>query len=886
MRDYILKKIANAIIRRPWLILAAAFFITALCIYYSATHLELHTDQDDLVSEELEYHRRYKDFLREFGDLEYLYVVTEVEGNLPHAKEFTKKVAGKIASLPGISEVTYKIDNPVLEKSFLLYLSEERLKQLASFLSKGASSASNISRWNDISSVISTMNQIIAGPGIESRKEELKSGFGFLSELVNGIDKTLRTGHAYSPNLAGAFLGGEQTFDEEGYLLTPNGKLLFVLIMPEKRYDTLSVIEEPLKKIRLIIAETKAEFPDIKAGLTGRPVLQADEMSITNSDMTKATILSIVAVTILFVLYFRRLTRPVMAITALIFGIAWTLGLTTLVIGYLNLLSTVFAVILVGAGIEFGLQIVSRYREELDKHRNPALAVEVALTKTAYGNITAALTTAAAFYTALFTGFRALSELGFIAGSGILLCLASLMIVLPAMMYLHDRGKAKDKLKTDILVGLKGIEHLYDRPKLVIILLAALTIAGLPGLLRLGFDHNLLNLQAEGLESVEYEKLIIEKSDESTWYAISITKTPSEALKVAREMEKKSSVGKVETFETIVPPGQDEKIKLVGELKEAFGGVSYPEISKTIKKADVLYNLKVMSTNLDRLTEMAFSSGYTEAVEELDGLNRKILGAYSALQKASSKQLEPLEEFQGLFITKFRDGIKLLSGGLQPVPIKISDFPKGIGGKFISKNGNYATYVYPKGNIWEPDRMAEFITDIRSVDPSVAGTPVEVFESSRLMQNSFQKAAIYALFAIMLLVFIDFRSPRYTVLSLAGLSAGILWLLELMGWTGIPFNLANFFAIPVLLGVGVDNGVQIVHRYIQEGGSVKVMSTSTGSAVLLTSLTTGISFGMLLLSSHRGIQSLGMIMVLGTTTCLVGSMLLLPSILKLISARH
>lgn len=885
MRNFILTKIAHAIVKAPVKIMIAALALTAVCTWYSATHLELHTDQDDLISEKIEYHKKYKDFVREFGDLEYLYVVVEVEDNLTEAKTFIKSLAGRLQEIPEIKEVTYQINNPVLEKSFLLYLSRQQIDQLGAFLTKGPTAIQNIARWDDINDVLGAMNTMMEAPNLESSREEMTGGFQFLNALIDGLDSTLISGVAARPQLAGAFLGSDQMIDEEGFLLTPNGKLLFCLIMPEKSYDTLSVIEKPLQKIRDVLEQTKTGFPNIKAGLTGRPVLQADEMSVTNRDMTRATILALIAVFLLFILYFKKITRPLMAIASLVCGLSWTFGITTLVVGYLNLLSSVFAVILIGAGIEFGLQIVSRYREDLHEHKDPRHAVLICVTKTGFGNITAALTTAAAFFSALFIQFKALSELGFIAGSGILLCLASIIVVLPTLMYLKDRGHPASKLSTRLLIDLHGITKLYNRPKTILVILILATIAGLPGLWKLKFDHNLLNLQAKGLESVEYEKMIIEKSDESTWYAVSITKTPAESVAIAKQMKNLETVGKVESYETIVPPDQGQKVKDIGKLKGPFDMVNFVPIDNNLDISATRSNLKRILDNLARLTEMAFSSGYTEAVEELGNISSRVEKIYGGLSNLSEKQKSSLTAFQNNFLTEFRKGLGLLKDGLSPTQIKMGDLPASIQKRFVSPKGNYATYIYPKDNIWEPEKMKVFVREIRSIDPNAVGTPIEVFESSKLLQTSFEKAGVYAFLAIIIIVLLDFKRPKNAALSIVGLMAGLLWLLEIMGWAGIPFNLANFFAIPIILGVGVDNGVQIVHRYLQEGRTVSMMGKSTGAAVLLTSLTTAISFGTLTISAHRGIQSLGFIMALGSLTCLVGSMLLLPAILKLVSRK-
>ena len=185
--------------------------------------------------------------------------------------------------------------------------------------------------------------------------------------------------------------------------------------------------------------------------------------------------------------------------------------------------------------------------------------------------------------------------------------------------------------------------------------------------------------------------------------------------------------------------------------------------------------------------------------------------------------------------------------------------------------------------------MAAFIKDIRSIDPNVTGVPVEAYESSKLLEKSFRQSALIAMLAIILIVALDFKSLRYSLLALAPLTLGVIWLFEIMGIFGIKFNLANFFGIPIILGVGVDNAVQIVHRFIKERHIEKVssfMTRYTGIAVLLTSITTFASFATMTLARHQGIASLGLIMSLGTVTCFIGSMIVLPCLLNIFGPKE
>ena len=875
MRNRLLKFISRLVINRPWWVLCVGLAITLVSIVYSSVFLKMNTDQDDLVSEKIEYHARYKDYLREFGDLEYLYVVVETNKHLSLAKDFTRALAKRLEKLPDIKEVTYQVSNPKLEKSFLLYLPTDQLKVIGDFLPK-------MERIGNISDVLGLMNGMVANVSsadTAGQRQFLETGFRFLDKLLDGLTDSAKDGRPYQPFMQQAFFGTDRAFDEDGFLLSENGKLLFILIMPEKNYKTLAVINEPLKKVRSALDDTRKEFPNVRAGLTGRPVLAADEMSVSNSDMTLATIASIIIVALIFIAYFRRPTRPIMAVFALMCGIAQTFGLTTLVIGHLNILSIVFAVILVGAGIEFGLQIVSRYREELANHRDVRTAIEVCITQTGKGNITACMTTAVSFFAACFTDFLAMQELGFIAGTGIILCLANMFTILPTLIYLRDRNKHPDRLNVTLKANLKVFGWLYKRPRGVLTAIILLTVAGGLGLRNIGFNHNLLDMQSKGLESVTYEKKILEDSAQSTWYVPFMVSKMEDVKPLAERLKKLPTVGKVETIAEAVPDNQDEKIGLIAAIRENDDSETraVPSSQEAFTKG-----LEQFKANIARLEEMAFSSGETEAVEALEGISGKI----DHLTQLTAGHWSRIGGFESAFIIDLKHHIDLLKDGLHPEKVSISDLPESIMRRYISPmSKRISVYAYPKDDIWDPAKMSAFIKDIRSVDPTVTGTPVEVYESSRLMEKSFRQAAIIALIAIVVIVLLDFKNWRLSLLSIMPLALGVFWLLELMGLFGIKFNLANFFGIPMLLGIGVDNAVQIVHRYVRERRIEKVSSfmlRATGLAVLLTSLTTLASFGTMIFARHQGIASLGLIMTLGTLTCFIGSMIVLPCVLIII----
>jgi len=879
--------------RHPWKIVIAATVLTVVCAALAITRLSLDADQDNLISEKLAYHKRYKNFLREFGDQEYLYLVVEANGDLARAKQFVKSAAERISRLPDIREVTYKIDNPALEKSFLLLLNQDQLKSLADMAGGGAFSIQRFASLSSLSELFAAINEEIKKPVSPAEEKKLTLGFKFLDGLVTSLGNAVATGAPYESKLEELFFG-DGSFDPDGYLVTKNKKFLICLIMPSKDYGTLAVIEEPLKRIRNAIEETRWEFPGIKAGLTGRPVLAADEMATSNRDMNLATILSIVAVAIVFIIAFRSVARPMLAMTSLIMGITWTYGFVTIAFGTLNLLSIVFAIILVGSSIEYGIHVVARYQEELSRHRNIDEAVRRMLLAIGKADITSAATTAGAFATLLFTNFRALKQLGAIAGMGIVFCLSAMLFVLPALLVIRDHKLYGNRAipswaAPKPAMRITAITKLYRRPATILAIAAILTVAVSFFAGKVSFDFNLLNLQAKGMESVEYERKLITKSDESTWFANAVAGSMEKSAELSEKFRKLPVVKKVDDITTIVPLDQKARMFLIRRMAPAFenlpplckgreGGVDrcLPPPAPPYKGGGLVKNITEFSDSLGRLEEEAFSAGRIDAVEELEGFRDRISKLAVHIEEAPEASGRILE-FEKAFFKDLHDKLTLLASGMHPAPLKIEDLPETIQRRFISPKGNYAIYITPKEDIWNEESLARFVSEIRKIDPAVLGTPIEVYESGRIMIRAFLISGVLAFVLIYVLALADFQSFKAAAMAALPLALGGVWLVSIMGLFKIPFNLANFFAIPIIIGVGVDSGVHIIHRLKQER-ELPALGRATGTSVLLTAVTNAIGFGMMMIAAHQGIASLGKIMAIGTICCAVAALLVMPPI--------
>jgi predicted RND superfamily exporter protein len=190
--------------------------------------------------------------------------------------------------------------------------------------------------------------------------------------------------------------------------------------------------------------------------------------------------------------------------------------------------------------------------------------------------------------------------------------------------------------------------------------------------------------------------------------------------------------------------------------------------------------------------------------------------------------------------------------------------------------------VYPKKDVWQRENQKEFIDQLRPVAPDLTGTPVQLYFYTELLKRSYEEAARYSLVAIVILVLLHFRSPLCVALALVPVGVGFLWLGGLMGYFDVPLNPANIMTLPLVIGIGVTNGIHILNRYAEEQ-TPNILSRSTGKAVLVSGLTAIAGFGSLILAKHQGIQSLGYVMATGLTTCMLAGLTFLPALLNLLT---
>jgi hypothetical protein len=863
----------------PRLLICCALLLTLISTLAAVFFLRLDSDQDKLVSRDLPYQKRYLESLRNFGDQEYLYVVIEADGSLAsrrRAERFADRMAERLGAHPElIRAIYYRITAGDLGDPALYFASLEELQNLSGMVTALAPQAASwladgrLARLFELTAAMLSGRE---GPGAAIDPGLFGPALEKLKNFLHQMERALEGQSVAGPDFA---------LDENGtqYFFSSNGRLLIMRLLPAKDFGTMDVIAAPLAAVRTALTETRGEFPEVEAGLTGRPVLQADEMSTTNRDMTRASLIAVVVIGILFVIVLHGWLRPLLVILSLAMAIAWTFGFTAVTLGVLNLLSIVFALVLVGIGVDFGVHVVLRYVEERKAGQAVESAVKTALVQTGPGVAVGAFTSVCAFYAVLGSDFRGLAELGLIGGTGILFCLLAMLTVLPALLLMAGR-KGLFPESTPRLAALPVLEKLSDRPAVLLAVLAAITLVLAPGLFKTRFSYNLLDLQARGLESVDYEHRMIEASDESTWYAIATADDLQQAAQLRERLLALSSVARIESLIDLLPEQQAAKQTLFSTMATALGPVPAEFSADSPPNAEALTaSLEKLQMALEGLEEKLFAAG---AGAELAGLEE----VFSAIERIRERLVaEPraaarLSDLQQVTRQKIAAVLRQLQRRLTAEPVSAASLPDSLKNIYIGHDGRMQLKIIPRDNIWEFDKLKLFVADLRNIDPEITGVPVSVLESARLMRRTFLSAAGLTLVLVSFLLWFNYRSLRQVMLTLLPLAVSLVWLLELMGWLGLDFNLANFFAVPILIAIGVDGGVHFLARS-REIGSGRLFATSTPMAVALSFTTTMIGFGGLLFAHHRGLASLGAVMVLGSLTGMLSCLLVLPAVMKL-----
>lgn len=871
--------LARLAVRYPWVTIGLALVATVVSVVLSATRLHCFTSRAALISQGSEFHQRWLAYIKEFGEEED--VVIAVEG--PDRNQIVpvlEDLAARVAREDHLFHSVFHdaIDTSRLRAKGLYYLPLEELEAIDRSLEPLEAVLQG--DWS-ILSPAAMLDALARGLGLDSpwpmgqgaglSPEVLGSMLGRLTPMCQMLAAALDPGASSGPIWPEWVQPGTLADLATQGLQPSSGRFGFVLLkLAEDRSESFTRHADAIARLRQIVAEARTRYPHLKIGLTGLPVIEHDEMRSSQSSMTVATVLELAGVILVLVAGFGGMRHSLLAMSTLMLGMVWSLGYIAVTVGHLNILSMAFGAILIGLGNNYGIYSVASYLQLRSDHHGVGASIEQTARTVAPGITLGAVSTAAAFFMAGYTEFPGVAELGLVAGGGILLCWLAAMTVLPAMIHLCDARRPDRPLPTPLDFHL-WLRPLIGRPRLVLAASAIGTAILAFGLGRLKYDYNLMNLQPLGLESVEWEQRLLQ--ERSAYFALSMADTPQEALQRKERFLRLASVERVEEIASLIPADVEQKRAMIERIGQRLKNLPAEPPRIPVPPQEQWLPL------LARLRAVVAADPHHRSLADLlsqlhASLRRMPPGAYYA--QVSGYFQRAAEELLGR--------LHLLREVASPEPPQWSDLPRGLVERFVGRSGRVLLRVYGKDSLWNPQAMRQFVRDVRQIDPQATGNPFQVYEASRLMKRSYEQAALLALFVIVPVVFLDFGTLRETFLAVLPLGLAMIQLFGLMGLLDLPLNPANMIALPLMLGMGIDNGVHVIHDFRTQPGPYR-MSHSTAVAVFLDTITTMVGFAVLMLAEHRGLQTLGRSLTLGMACCLFSSAVILPAILVLLT-RH
>ena len=877
-RTRIIALLTNFVTRAPKTVVICAVLLSLISAWYAAKNLTLDANTDSLISPDRAFMQKYTAYCKEFGDLEYLYVAVDAKGNPAAAKAAVDELKLGLESLADLPGVYARIDGDEQWRLAPRAMSTTELKSLLTasdgFQPLLATAESTANTFTVLSAADERLQRLMSNGLSMSVEERQRIGAG-AAFLMSAVSAQPDDGFPFAHER------------KSEYLISSSGNMFFIEILPQKDFSGLGTIEPVLAKIRGVISQVQSHSPAVDIGLTGKPVLQADELLTTNQDMTRGTLIATILVVIFTMWTFGSLVRPILACVVLAMTFACTYGTATLLVGRLNLLSLVFMLVLVSAGVDYGIHTIARYTEfryKLGTFQAMRSGMETNTIPTWVG----ALTSAAVFFIALGTEFGGLRELGIIAGSGLVICALMMTIVLPALIILVDgwrEKRAKDRGVSESVISLPAdvqpSSPSRKRSTRILIGCGIATIALCSLIPMMRFESNLLKLQADGLESIQWEHRILEDSLSASWFGAVICRTEAQVTSTVERAHAQPLVAEVRSVLDLVQPDSAERIKLRAELATALLPSTAAAVGGSLKANSVqqqeLTGAFVESVR-KRLGQMLALASLQAKPEELAPL-RKIAEALTQLeQKLNDPQLRVVAQAQAQAMVA-HTGNALKQMGVGANSGLRESLPLAVRARFVSPEGGLLVSIFPKIDLWEFAPLESFVKTLRTIDPDATGAPMTVFESIVDMRDAFILMSTWSVLAITLLVWLDLRSVVSTATCMACLFIGMSWTFGLLGLLGVSLNLANFFSVPMLLGFGIDSCVHVMHRAREQGNSYAFGWTMR--AVILSAVTTAVGFGTLLFASHRGLQSLGLIMFIGSFSCLICAVTLLPAALRI-----
>ncbi|HKJ67691.1 MAG TPA: efflux RND transporter permease subunit, partial [bacterium] len=741
---------------------------------------------------------------------------------------------------------------------------------------------------------------------ISTRQKE-DEAVQFLDGIENLILTLRNAGQGETVQTAEARDAVDQLLIGDPYFISYDNSTLIIEAIPTFTVMDRDLVMSSTQAVQALVDGQLEEYPDVRAGLTGSVAREHDEQTYATRSIQYTTIIAFVAIFVMLILAFRMWVAPVLAMFNLVIGLIWAMGIAYITQGQLNMVTSMMSVILLGLGIDFSIHLISSFTEWRAKGDNIHTSMEKAFMKSGKGIVTGALTTACAFLTLIVSKSQGMESMGIVTGSGLIAILLATMFFLPVLLVFRARYRDKKQAKKpagtfverDISLHALGRMGEWLGRRYVFSIGASILLTGFMvwAATQIKYDQNYMNMEPEGLTSIALMDTIKEKFDLSMEYAISLAQSVEESRQLAEEYRDMTLVAMTDDISLYLPSPeeQQERIPHINGIRQQMSIAPIRQAVRSDEYGTLISEIERLEMNIMEIQDMAFLGGQDKVDKkcgEIVGFpnqpnSHNIMTELLAILKSDESAV--LRGFTGLqrnFSPYFKQTVLNMAS---TEPVHLEDLPAPVLDRYSNRTRDkFLITIYPQGNLYEDARLlTRFVDELDRINPQTTGGPPLGVAMLRIFARDGRNAVLLTLLIVFLLLWADFRKARRALIAMVPLALGAVWMVGLMYLTGMNFTFMNFLAVPLIIGIGIDDGVHIMHRWLNEGRTnLQVVFASTGKAILLTSLTTMLAFGSMHFSVFPAWAWFGEGLFLGVGACFITSVLVLPGILGWRREKH
>ena len=840
---------------RAWATLAVGALLATAALAFAATHFHMTTDTTELIAPTVQWRKDEAALSKAFPQQNDLSVIV-VDGGTP---ELAEDAAARLTARLETDKTHFKgvrrpDGGPFFARNGLLLQSTDQVRRTTESLVQAQPFLGPLAADPSLRGVMAAFGALTLG--VEQGTTTLES----VRKPVGALADAMEAVNAGKP----AFFSWQAAVGTGGGLSAPRRR--FILVQPKLDYGDLTPGGPATEAIHKAAADLKLDAAHGQTvRVTGSVPLSDEEFSSISENFGFVGMAMLGGVVVMLWLAVRSVRIAAAILITTITGLILTAALGLAAVGRFNLISVAFIPLFVGLAIDFGIQIGVRFRAERLGEPDVGAALAKAAAAIGASLALAACAVTLGFLAFLPTSYVGVSELGVIAGLGMITGLLLNVTLLPALLVLLNPPDQGREVGSPAMAPLD--RFLHERRRLVLGVFVGATVMSIAGLPLIRFDFNPFHLRNPRAEAMATFADLTRDPTQTLNTVDALAPSPQAAKALAQRLSKLPEVEQAVTLTSFVPDDQPAKLALIQDADSLLDPTLNPfDAALQPDDAEVVRSLGATAGSLRRVAGTSQAPGASEARRLADALAKLAAGPAEARARAAETLVKPLNVLL--------DQVRTL---LTPEPVTLETLPPDLRSDWIGVGGQARVQVFPKGDSNDNADLVRFARAVRTVAPHASGAPISIQEAGRTISSAFVTAGVLSFVLISGLLLLALRDIKEVLFTLAPVVLSIFLTLLTCAAVRLPINFANIIAFPLLVGVGVAFHIYFVMAW--RSGVKDLLQSSLAQAVLFSALTTGVAFGALVFSSHPGTASMGWLLMISLVWTLVAALIFEPALL-------